>query len=180
MYNGKRGSRRCSNTFCRRDNRMNITLNLLGKPNKLSTFLLVWQGANSEYFCEFIHDKDYETAEYAILQILPKTGINNAILYKSAVKLNNTNKQHVFRVYVPIAFYSGDKYKLTKLKECVIPPIEIWRNENPHLFAPPIEIWRNEKPHWQADYIIISSLKCDEIKTAIYTNFDRVYGRKKK
>ena len=159
---------------------MNITLNLIGKPNKLSTFLLVWQGGNSEYFCEFIHDKDYETAEYAILQVLPKTGINNAILYKSAVKLNNTNKHHVFRVYVPIAFYSGDKYKLTKLKECVTPPIEIWRNENPHLFAPPIEIWRNEKTHWQADYIKISSLKCDEIKTAIYTNFDRVYGRKKK
>ena len=143
---------------------MNKIINLLGKPNKLSTFLLVWQGANSESFCEFIHDKDYETAEYAILQILPKTGINNAVLYKSAVKLNKTNKQHVFRVYVPIAFYSGDKYKFTKLKECV---------------TPPIKIWRNEKPHWQADYII-SSLKCDEIKTAIYTNFDRVYGRKKK
>lgn len=144
---------------------MNITLNLIGKPDKPATFLLVWQGGNSEHFCEFIHDKDYETAEYAILQILPKTGINKAILYKSAVKLNNTNKQHVFRVYVPIAFYSGDKYKLTKLKECV---------------TPPIEIWRNEKTHWQADYIKISSLKCDEIKTAIYTNFDRVYGRKKK
>ena len=43
---------------------MNITLNLIGKPNKLSTFLLVWQGGNSEYFCEFIHDKDYETAIY--------------------------------------------------------------------------------------------------------------------
>ena len=67
---------------------MNKTINLLGKPDKLSTFLLVWQGGNSEYFCEFIHDKDYETAEYAILQILPKTGINNAILYKSAVKPN--------------------------------------------------------------------------------------------
>lgn len=144
---------------------MNITLNLIGKPNKLSTFLLVWQGGDSEYFCEFIHDKNYETAEYAILQILPKTGINNAILYKSAVKLNNTNKQHVFRVYVPTAFYSGDKYKLTKLKKCV---------------TLPIEIWRNEKPHWQADYIKISSLKCDEIKTAIYTNFDRVYGRYEK
>ena len=143
---------------------MNKFISLLGQSDKPAKFLLVWQGGNSEYFCELIHNKDYETAEYAILQILPKTGINNAILYKSAVKLNNTNKQHVFRVYVPIAFYSGDKYKLTKLKECV---------------TLPIEIWRNEKTHWQADYII-SSLKCDEIKTAIYTNFDRVYGRKKK
>lgn len=70
---------------------MNKSINLIGKPEKLSTFLLVWQGEKSEYFCEFIHDKDYETAEYAVLQILPKTGINNAILYKSAVKLNNTN-----------------------------------------------------------------------------------------
>lgn len=144
---------------------MNRTLNLIGKPDKLSTFLLVWQGGNSEYFCELIHDKDYETAEYAVLQILPKTGINNAVLYKSAVKLNNTNKQHVFRVYAPIAFYNGDKYKLTKLKDCVKPPIEIWCNEN---------------SDWQADYIKIKSLEWDEMKTAIYTNFDRVYGRKKK
>ena len=129
---------------------MNKTLNLLGKPNKLSTFLLVWQGGNSEYFCEFIHDKDYETAEYAVL-------------YKSAVKLNNINKQHVFRVYAPIAFYNGNKYKLAKLKGCD---------------TAPIEIWRNEKSHWQAEFIKISSLECDEMKKAIYTNFDRVYGRK--
>ena len=144
---------------------MNKTLNLLGKPNKLSTFLLVWRNNNSENFCEFIHEKGYETAEYVVLQILSKTGINNAILYKSAVKLNNTNKQHVFRVYAPIASYSGDKYKLTKLKDCVTAPIEIWRNEN---------------SHWQGDYIKIKSLECDEMKTAIYTNFNRVYGRKKK
>lgn len=144
---------------------MNKTLNLLGNPNKLSAFLLVWQDEKSKYFCELIDGKDYETVEYVVLQILPKTGINNAILYKSAVKLNNTNKQHVFRVYAPIAFYSGDKYKLTKLKECVTAPIEIWRNEN---------------SHWQADYIKINSLELDEMKTAIYTNFDRVYGRKKK
>lgn len=142
---------------------MTKILNLLGKPNKLSTFLLVWQGGNSEYFCEFIHDKDYETAEYAVLQILPKTGIKNAILYKSAVKLNNTNKQHVFRVYVPLAFYNGNKYKLSRMREC---------------FTAPIEIWRNENSHWQADYIKIKSLRWDEIKTEIYTNFDRVYGRK--
>lgn len=156
---------------------MNKTLNLVGKPNKPQIFLLVWQGGNSEYFCEFIHNKDYETAEYAILQILPKTGINNGVLYKSAVKLNNTNKQHVFRVYVPIAFYSGDKYKRTKLKECVTPPIEIWRNENSHLFEPPIEIWRNETANWQANFIKFSDLEWDEMKKAIYTNFDRVYGR---
>ena len=142
---------------------MNKTLNLLGKPNKLSTFLLVWQGGNSEYFCEFVNGKDYETAEYLVLQILPKTGINNAVLYKSAVKINNTNKQHVFRVYVPLAFYSGDKYKLTKMKNC---------------FTAPIEIWRNENSDWQADYIKIKSLEYDEMKTAIYTNFDRIYGRK--
>ena len=142
---------------------MNKTLNLLGKPNKLSTFLLVWRNNKSENFCEFIHGKNYETAEYVVLQILPKTGINNAVLYKSAVKLNNTNKQHVFRVYVPLAFYSGDKYKLAKLKNC---------------FTAPIEIWRNEKSHWQAEFIKISSLEWDEMKTAIYTNFDRIYGRK--
>ena len=145
---------------------MNKTLNLLGKPNKLSAFLLVWQGENSEYFCELIDGKDYETVEYAVLQILPKTGINNAVLYKSGVKLNNTNKQHVFRVYVPLAFYIGDKYKLTKMKNC---------------FTAPIEIWRDENSYWQADYIKIKSLEeWDEMKTAIYTNFDRVYGRKKK
>lgn len=142
---------------------MNKTLNLLAKPNKLSTFLLVWWNDNSEeHFCEFIHDKDYETAEYAVLQVLPKTGINNAILYKSGVKLNNTNKQHVFRVYVPLAFYSGDKYKLTKMKNC---------------FTAPIEIWRDENSYWQADYIKIKSLEeWNEMKTTLYTNFDRVYG----
>lgn len=144
---------------------MNKSINVLGKPDKPLTFLLVWQDKNSDYFCEVIHDKDYETAEYAILQILPKTGINNAVLYKSAVKLNNTNKQHVFRVYAPIAFYNGNKYKLAKLKGCD---------------TAPIEIWRNEKSHWQAEFIKISSLECDEMKTAIYTNYDRVYGRKKK
>ena len=143
---------------------MNKTLNLIGKPSNLSTFLLVWEGDNSEYFCEFVNGKDYETAEYVVLQILPKTGINNAVLYKSGVKLNNTNKQHVFRVYVPLAFYSGDKYKLTKMKNC---------------FTAPIEIWRNEKSRWQAEFIKISSLEWDEMKTAIYTNYDRVYGRNK-
>ena len=143
---------------------MNKTLNLIGKPSNLSTFLLVWEGDNSEYFCEFVNGKDYETAEYVVLQILPKTGINNAVLYKSGVKLNNTNKQHVFRVYVPLAFYSGDKYKLTKMKNC---------------FTAPIEIWRNGKSRWQAEFIKISSLEWDEMKTAIYTNYDRVYGRNK-
>lgn len=143
---------------------MNKTLNLIGKPEKLSTFLLVWQGDNSEYFCEFIHEKDYETAEYVVLQILLKTGINNAVLYKSGVKLNNTNKQHVFRVYVPLALYNGNKYKLAKLKGC---------------FTFPIEIWRNENSYWRANFIKICSLECDEMKTAIYTNFDRVYGRNK-
>ena len=142
---------------------MNKTLNLLGKPNKLSTFLLVWQDEKSEYFCELIDGKDYETVEYMVLQILPKTGINNAILYKSAVKLNNTNKQHVFRVYIPLAFYNGNKYKLSRVNEC---------------FTAPIEIWRDENSDWQAEFIKISSLEWDEMKTAIYTNFDRVYGRK--
>jgi hypothetical protein len=75
---------------------MNKSLNILGKPDKPSTFLLVWQGGNSEYFCEFVNGKDYETVEYVVLQILPKTGINNAVLYKSVVKLNKTNNQHVF------------------------------------------------------------------------------------
>lgn len=42
---------------------MNKSLNLLGKPDKLSTFLLVWQGDNSEYFCELIDGKDYEKEE---------------------------------------------------------------------------------------------------------------------
>lgn len=147
---------------------MNKTLNLLGKPNKPQIFLLVWQGGNSEYFCEFIHNKDYETAEYAVLQILPKTGINNAVLYKSAVKINNKNNHHVFRVYAPLAIYSGDKYKLTKLKR--------WEDSS----HAPIEIWRNEMANWQANFIKISDLECDEMKKAIYTNFDRVYGRNNK
>lgn len=162
---------------------MNTTLNLIGKPSRPSKFLFVWRNDNSEeHYCECIPEKDYETAEYVVLQILPKTGINNGVLYKSAVKLNNKNKQHVFRVYAPLAIYSGDKYKLTKLKrweDSSYAPIEIWRNENSHLFEPPIEIWRNEMANWQANFIKFSDLECDEMKKAIYTNFDRVYGRNK-
>lgn len=142
---------------------MNKILHLLGKPNKLSKFLLVWQGGNLEYFCEFIHDKDYESAEYAILQMLPKTGINNAVLYKSVVKLNKTNKQHVFRIYVPFAFYSGDKYKLSKAKCCFIAPIEIWSDEN---------------KSWLAQFVIIADY-LDRLKTEIDVTCERVYGRKK-
>ena len=112
---------------------MNITLNLIGKPSTLSKFLFVWWNDKSEeYYCECIPEKDYATAEYVVLQNLSKTGINNGILYKSAVKLNEKNKQHVFRVYAPLAIYSGDKYKLTKLKrweDSSYAPIEIWRNE---------------------------------------------------
>lgn len=141
---------------------MNKILHLLGKPDNVSKFLLVWQGGNSEYFCEFIHDKDYETAEYSVLQILPKTGINNAVLYKSVVKLNKTNKQHVFRVYVPFAFYSGDKYKLTKAENC---------------FASPIEIWSDENKVWTAEYVTIFDYY-ERLKTEIDISCDRVYGRK--
>lgn len=145
---------------------MNKTLNLISKLSNPSTFLLVWRNDNlDEHYCQFIFDKDYETAEYAVLQIISKTGINNAVLYKSGVKLNNTNKHHIFRVYIPLAFYNGNKYKLSRVREC---------------FTAPIEIWRNEKSHWQAEFIKISSLEWDEMKSAIYTNFDRVYGRNKK
>ena len=142
---------------------MNKTINLLGNPNKLSTFLLVWQDEKSEYFCELIDGKDYETAEYAVLQILSKTGINNANLYKSAVKLNNTNKQHVFRVYIPLAFYSGNKYKLTRVREC---------------FAEPIEIWSDENKAWTAEYVTIYDY-CERLKTEIDESCKRVYGRSK-
>lgn len=143
---------------------MNETLNLLGKPEKLSTFLLVWWNDNlAEHYCQFIHDKDYETAEYAVLQIQSKTGINNAILYKSAVKLNNTNKQHVFRVYIPLAFYSGNKYKLTMVREC---------------FAEPIEIWSDENKAWKAEYVTIYDY-CERLKTEIDVSCKRVYGRNK-
>lgn len=144
---------------------MNKSLNILGKSDKPSTFLLVWQDDNSEYFCEFVNGKDYETVEYVVLQILPKTGINNGVLYKSAVKPNDKNKQHVFRVYAPFAIYSGDKYKLTKFKK--------WEDSS----HASIEIWRNEIANWQANFIKFSDLECDEMKKAIYTNFDKVYGR---
>lgn len=143
---------------------MNKSLNILGKPDKPSTFLLVWQGGNSGYFCEFIHDKDYETAEYAILQILPKTGINNAVLYKSAVKLDKTNKQHVFRVYVPFAVYSGNKYKLSKAECC---------------FSAPIEIWSDENKAWVAEFVTIADY-VDRLKTEIDVSCERVYRRKKR
>ena len=142
---------------------MNKTLNLLDKADNPQKFLLVWWNDNSEeHYCEVIHNKDYEAAEYAILQILPKTGINNAILYKSVVKLNKINKQHVFRVYVPFAFYSGDKYKLSKAKNC---------------FTAPIEIWSDENKVWTAEYVTISDY-CERLKTEIDVSCERVYGGK--
>lgn len=143
---------------------MNKTLNLFRKFDKPSTFLLVWQGGNSEYFCEFIHDKNYEAAEYAVLQILPKTGINNAVLYKSVVKLNKTNKHHVFRVYVPFTVYSGDKYKLSKAKCC---------------FTAPIEIWSDENKVWTAEYVTPSDYS-ERLKTEIDASCERVYRREKR
>lgn len=146
--------------------KMNNTLNLIGKLPTPTAFVLMWNDNSEEYYCECIPERGYETAEYAILQILPKTGINNAVLYKSAVKLNDKNKQHVFRVYAPLAIYSGDKYKLTKLKR--------WEDSS----HTPIEIWRNETSNWQADFIKFSHLDWDEMRKAIFTNFDRVYGRK--
>lgn len=131
---------------------MNNTINLIGKPSSPSKFLFVWRNDKSEeHYCECIPEKDYETAEYVVLQILPKTGINNAVLYKSAVKLNNTNKQHVFRVYVPFAFYSGDKYKLSKANYC---------------FTAPIEIWSDDNKAWTAEYVTISDY-CERLKTEI-------------
>lgn len=93
---------------------MNKFISLLGQSDKPAKYLLVWQGGNSEYFCEFIHDKDYETAEYSVLQILPKTGINNAVLYKSVVKLNKTNKQHVFGFMCRLQFTAGININLVK------------------------------------------------------------------
>ena len=143
---------------------MNNTLNLIGKPSNPSKFLFVWRNDKSEeHYCEYIPEKDYETAEYVVLQILPKTGINNAVLYKSVVKLNKTNKQHVFRVYVPYAFYSGDKYKLSKAKNC---------------FTTPIEIWCDENKAWTAEYVTIFDY-CERLKTEIDVSCERVYGRKK-
>lgn len=142
---------------------MNNTLNLIGKPSSPSKFLFVWRNDKSEeHYCECIPEKDYETAEYVVLQNLPKTGINNAVLYKSAVKLNNTNKQHVFRVYVPFTFYSGDKYKLSKVNHC---------------FTAPIEIWSDDNKAWTAEYVTISDY-CERLKTEIDVSCERVYGRK--
>lgn len=71
---------------------VNTTLNLIGKPSTPSKFLFVWRNDKSDgHYCECIPEKDY-----VVLQILPKTGINNGVLYKSAVKPNDKNKQHVF------------------------------------------------------------------------------------
>lgn len=147
---------------------MNKTLNLISKLSNPSTFLLVWRNDNlEEYYCQFIRDKDYETAEYAVLQIISKTGINNAVLYKSAVKASKINNS-TYRAYVSIAYYNGNLYNLKREK---------------HMFAPPICIYRDGTSAWTARYErknyyeLLSDSIVPRVKDLIDANANRVYGK---
>lgn len=143
---------------------MNKTLNLISKLSNPSTFLLVWWNDNSEeHFCEFVNGKDYETAEYCALEFITLNKVEHAVLYKSGVKLNKKDKHHIFRYYVPLAWYNGNRYQLAKRKEC---------------FVAPIKISSDETRIWSAEYLIPE--ECDNcMQIELETNFNRIYGRNK-
>ena len=129
-----------------------------------TTYLLVWWfGGNKKHNCHSIISKDYESAEYCALEFITLNKVEHAVLYKSGVKLNKKDKHYIFRYYVPLAWYNGNRYQLAKRKEC---------------FVAPIKISTDETRIWSAEYLIPE--ECDNcMQIELETNFDRVYGRKK-
>ena len=105
-------------------------------------------------------DSPTQSVGWQVLSKLNK--VEHAVLYKSGVKLNKKDKYHIFRYYVPLAWYNGNRYQLAKRKEC---------------FVAPIKISTDETRIWSAEYLIPE--ECDNcMQIELETNFNRVYGRK--
>lgn len=135
-------------------------LKLKGNPYELTQFLLVWKDENNT-FCQCLHCKDYDTAQYITLQLIGDKGIQNCILYKSGIKTNKTDKYHIYRVYVPFAYYNGNPYELERVKQfCGIA----------------IEIGADYRRNWIAHFEEYSDCY-GELAIAIEDNAKRVYGK---
>lgn len=132
-------------------------LKLHGNPYEPTQFLLVWNEENRSH-CQCLYCKDYETAQYISLQLIEDKGYKNVVLYKSGIKLNKTDKSHIYRVYVPVAYYNGNRYELERVKE---------------FYGTAIEIWADDRRNWSANYE-----ECyGELRLAIEDNAKRVYGK---
>ena len=60
--------------------------------------LLVWQGDNSEYFCEFVCGKDYETAGISINLVKQKTVLPRQLKFGlMKIRLGRLNTSLYFR-----------------------------------------------------------------------------------
>ena len=135
-------------------------LNLKGNPYEPTQFLLVWKDENIT-FCQCLHCKDYDTAQYIALQRISDRGYKNCILYKSGIKTNKTDKYHIYRVYVPIAYYNGNTYELEREK---------------NFCGTAIEICADYRRNWIAHFEEYSE-GYGELTSAIEDNAKRVYGK---
>lgn len=135
-------------------------LKLKGNPYEPTQFLIVWKDENNT-FCQCLHCKDYDTAQYITLQLISDRGYKNCILYKSGIKTNKTDKYHIYRVYVPIAYYNGNAYELERVKE---------------FCGTAIEIWGDYRRNWIAHYEEYPDCY-GELAIAIEDNANRVYGK---
>lgn len=135
-------------------------LKLKDNPYEPTQFLLVWKEENRSY-CQCLHCKDYDTAQYITLQLISDRGYKNCVLYKSGIKTNKTDKYHIYRVYVPIAYYNGNPYELERVKE---------------FCGTAIEIWADYRRNWIAHYEEYSDCY-GELAISIEDNAKRVYGK---
>lgn len=135
-------------------------LKLHGNTYEPTQFLFVWKEENRSH-CQCLYCKDYETAQYISLQLIKDKGYKNVVLYKSGIKLNKTDKCHMYRVYVPVAYYNGNLYELERVKE---------------FYGTAIEIWTDDRRNWSANYEDYEECY-EELRTAIEDNAKRVYGK---
>lgn len=135
-------------------------LKLKDNPYEPTQFILVWKEENSSY-CQCLHCKNYDTAQYITLQLISDRGYKNCVLYKSGIKTNKTDKYHIYRVYVPIAYYNGNPYELERVKE---------------FCGTAIEIWADYRRNWIAHYEEYPDCY-GELAISIEDNAKRVYGK---
>ena len=135
-------------------------LKLKDKPYEPTQFLLVWNEENRPH-CQCLYCKDYETAQYITLQLIEDKGYKNVVLYKSGIKLNKTDKNHIYRIYVPFAYYNGNPYELERVKQ---------------FCGTAIEIGADYRRNWIAHFEEYPDCY-GELAIAIEDNAKRVYGK---
>lgn len=138
----------------------NCFLKLKGNPYEPTQFLIVWEDEN-ETFCQCLYCKDYNTAQYLSLQIIEDKGYKNVVLYKSGIKLNKSDKYHIYRIYVPYAFYNGNRYELERVRK---------------FYGTAIQIWSDYRYDWGAYYEDYETSD-NHMQIAIEYNAERVYGK---